>query len=240
MRNRGVLYIPGFLSGQESEETIALREYFEKNNHHNFVCYDPHGIGKSDRHFVDCDMNTWIKNAQEMIEMMHEMTNQPPLIIGKSMGGHIAAHVAQTMSEVHALLLICPAINYGHVFHQLVLSYLSNSQINDLENGNHVLVDLGNFEGWEPFPYSLKLYKSFVENFVAKSDCIKGNFPIHLVHGINDISVPYSHITSINFHEMFESQKYQVTLIKNCDHLVLSNKYGFQVVKQELQSLMAL
>ena len=236
---RGVVYIPGFTSGKDDDETIILKKYFEDHCRSNFLCYDPRGIGQSDLMFSDCNLSTWIEDACKMINLMLDMTNQPPMVIGKSLGGHVASCIAlRKMCEIQSLVLLCPAINYGSTFHEYVKTILTRQQLKLLESGEVILVDLGSHENWEPFQYSLKLYEDNIANSIMKSNHqIEGNFPVRIIHGMKDQTLPFTWSLSLEFDKMFQSDDLQLTLVKDCDHMLISDKNGFDVVKNTIEHL---
>ena len=232
------MYIPGFSSGKDSDECIILKEYFKNNSTSNFLCYDPHGIGMSELPFSECNLSSWIEDAKRMIDMMHEITSKPPLVIGKSLGGHVASCIAQRqICDIHSLVLICPAINFAHLFHEVILSVIPKQQLQQLEERKVIMVDVGPHENWEPFPYSLKLYEDFAANSILESMCpIEGNFPVRILHGLNDQTVPFER--SIKLDKMFKTDDLQLNLIKNCDHIVMNNKYGLGIVLKTIEMLL--
>ena len=236
------MYIPGFNSGRDSEGCTILKKYFENHGTGpgNFLCYDPRGLGKSDLSYQDCGPSIWIEDAYNMITMMHEITRKPPLVVGNSMGAHLASCIAQRqMCEIHSLVLICPAINYAATFHEFVKSIITKQQLKEFEDGKVVIVDVGNHDNWEPFSYSLKLYEDFIANkIVTSKGPIEGNFPVRVIHGMNDQTVPFKWTLSLELDQMFKSDDLQLTLVKNCDHVVMNNQLGFDIVRKTIQTLL--
>ena len=235
-----MVYIPGFTAGQDTEESIILKKYFQNLEDSNFLCYDPRGIGMSDLTFSDCNLSTWIEDACRMIDMMHEITNTPPLVLSKSLGGHMATCIAQRqLCEIHSMVLICPGINYGPVFHEFVKSFISKKKLRQLENGEVITIDLGGHENWKPFPYSMQLYEDSFANGIDKSmGQIEGKFPVRVIQGMDDKTVPFSYSLSLEIDQMYKSDDLQLTYIKNCDHQVIDNKYGFNIIKDTIKTLL--
>eukprot|EP00116_Pleurobrachia_bachei_P019051 sb/3479313/ len=187
---RGIVFIPGFTSGKSTPDCSALSEFCAAQSR-NFLCYDPRGLGESEGRFQDHYLGDWIQDACNMVDLMKETTNQPPVIIGQSMGGHIASKIAQNqLCEFSSMILVCPAINFGGIFHEWVNSIIGPEQRKDLMDGQVISVDLGNFEDWEPFPYSLALRDDFISNNLTTST-IPGQFPLRIIQGLKDETIPY-------------------------------------------------
>lgn len=228
---RSVVSIPGFTSGQDGEVVIELLKYFKSQSEANFLCYDPSGIANSKMKFRDCTFHNWVEDACNMINFATEMNDQAPIVIAKSMGGSIATNILKNkLAEIHSLILLCPAVNMAKPFHEWVMSVISEEQKNDYDEGNAITVDIGDHENWEPFVYSKRLADSFFTGNIDPTCRIDTGIPIRIIHGFNDMTVPYSLTVSNNLQDIFMTNDFQIKLIKNCDHVLISDVNGHQAV----------
>lgn len=89
--------------------TGCMEPIFNKNNNYKRIYMDLPGMGKS-------DSAEWIKNADNMLEIIIEfinyvVPNENFLLAGESYGGYLSRGVIYKMAErVDGLLLICPVI----------------------------------------------------------------------------------------------------------------------------------
>ena len=189
--------------------------------------------------FKDCRLSTWIEDAVNMIGLMQDITGCPPLVIGESMGGMVSTYIAaKKLCRFHSLLLLCPAINYGNSFTDAVKSILPKQDLEAFENGDTITVDLGSHENWEPFLFSLSFHHDFVTHHLSQGeDLIQGNFPVRIIHGIDDITLPYTWMLSLKLDKMFQTEDLVVTLVKRCGHLILSDSNGHQAVSNVVADL---
>ena len=105
---RQILFITGFLSKRWGNKSKALAQWCEEKGW-GFCCYDVRGFGESEGTFTDYTLSDWIQDARAVISTL---TTGPPLtIVGNSLGGWIAWHMAQEYPVVEKLVLIAPAFN---------------------------------------------------------------------------------------------------------------------------------
>ena len=234
-----VVFIPGLTSGRASSECVQFENYcLEKR--YNFLTYDPRGIGESSMSFGDCNMSHWVADACNMIELLGERCGTAPLVLGTSMGSALATHIAhKKLCRFHALILLCPAINYGDTFVSQCEYLMTSEQAVAFKNGDVVEIDFGSQEDWEPFEFSSRLVESFkAVEIPGIKEVIQGNYPVRILQGYNDVTIPYTWLERWNPNVVFETSDLSVSYLKGCDHLVMNNPLGFSMVKNLLREFM--
>ena len=240
LKKPAIVYIPGFLSGRDSTDAVCLSKIC-RDSGHDLLCYDPSGIAQSRMEFKDAGMSAWVEDAVNMIGMMQEATGQAPLVIGQSMGGAVAAFIAkEKLCEFHSLVLLCPAINYGDTFTQMICSVIPKEDQDAFKRGENIRVDLGSHEDWEPFYFSLRFHDDFMKHHWAKEkDIIKAEFPVRVVQGMDDITIPYTATLGLGLENMFSSNDLEITLVKECSHQIISDSNGSRVVARTISDLIS-
>ena len=85
----------------------------------------------------------------------------------------------------------------------------------------------------------MQLYEDSFANGIDKSmGPIEGKFPVRVIQGMDDKTVPFSYSLSLEIDQLYESDDLQLTYIKNCDHQVIDNKYGFNIIKDTIETLL--
>lgn len=113
-RSRGgatptLLFLPGYASDMEGTKALALDAFAERNGL-GMLRFDYSGTGSSGGNFADGTLALWLEDSLAAID---RLTRGPLILIGSSMGGWIALHLALLRSErVHALVGIATAPDF--------------------------------------------------------------------------------------------------------------------------------
>ncbi|XP_045608760.1 palmitoyl-protein thioesterase ABHD10, mitochondrial isoform X2 [Procambarus clarkii] len=110
-RDKGVVYIPGFM-GSMSEEKATFLNNFCNLHDVSFLRYDPSWLGESKKTSslkqIKKIFSVWMDDAFEMFKL----TTGPQIVVGHSIGGWIAIHLAlKHPDRVAGLLLLGPVYN---------------------------------------------------------------------------------------------------------------------------------
>jgi len=104
-----LLFFPGYASDMEGAKALAL-DGFAALRGLGMVRFDYSGTGSSGGSFADGSLDLWIKEALSIVD---QLTSGPLLLVGSSMGGWIALHVALQRREwVTALVGIAAAPDF--------------------------------------------------------------------------------------------------------------------------------
>ena len=101
-----LVFLPGYSSDMEGAKAQALDGFAERQGL-GMLRFDYSGTGSSGGKFEDGTLALWLEEA---IAVTDQLTQGPLILIGSSMGGWIALHVALLLSErVKALVGIAAA-----------------------------------------------------------------------------------------------------------------------------------
>ena len=109
----GLFWLSGFMSDMASTKATALADFAAR---HGLGCtrFDYSGHGRSGGDFKQGTIGRWLEEARAIFT---QVTKGPQILIGSSMGGHIALLLLKTLrredpetaSRIRALVLIAPA-----------------------------------------------------------------------------------------------------------------------------------
>lgn len=109
----GLFWLSGFMSDMASTKASALADYAHR---HDLECtrFDYSGHGLSGGDFIDGTIGRWLEEARTIFT---QITTGPQVVIGSSMGGHIALMLLKNLRDdafektkpIKGLILIAPA-----------------------------------------------------------------------------------------------------------------------------------
>jgi pimeloyl-ACP methyl ester carboxylesterase len=104
-----LVFLPGYASDMEGAKATALDAFAERRGV-GMLRLDYSGTGSSDGEFEDGTLDRWL---METIAAVDELTDGPLIVIGSSMGGWIALHLALRRSDrVSAVVGIAAAPDF--------------------------------------------------------------------------------------------------------------------------------
>ena len=104
-----LLFFPGYASDMEGAKALAL-DAFAKTRGVAMLRFDYSGTGSSSGRFEDGTLDRWLGEALTVVD---QLTKGPLVLVGSSMGGWIALHVAQRRPRrVQALVGIASAPDF--------------------------------------------------------------------------------------------------------------------------------
>ena len=110
-----LLFLPGYGSDMEGNKALALDAFAEERGL-SLLRFDYSGTGSSAGKFEEGTLDRWLEEALAVVD---QVTNGPLIVIGSSMGGWIALHLAlQRPDRFKALIGIASApdfTNWGFV-----------------------------------------------------------------------------------------------------------------------------
>jgi pimeloyl-ACP methyl ester carboxylesterase len=104
-----VVFLPGYASDMEGTKALALDEFAESQGF-SMLRFDYSGTGSSAGRFEDGTLAFWLEEALAAID---QLTTGPLIVMGSSMGGWIALHLALLRpGRVRALVGISAAPDF--------------------------------------------------------------------------------------------------------------------------------
>lgn len=166
------LYLHGFLSGPGSTKGEFLSQKFSQSGS---------DLIRPDLNAGDFD-NLTISNQFSIVQQQIKSLHDKVVLIGSSLGGFIAALVAENIPQVEKLILIAPALDF-------VDRYFRNLGPEELEHWKktgYIMLYHYHFKAEKRLGYRL------VEDAKKYQDLIfKRTFDTLIFHGLYDKSVPY-------------------------------------------------
>ncbi len=217
-----LVFFPGYASDMEGTKALALDAFAERRGL-GMLRFDYSGTGSSGGRFEDGTLALWLEEA---LEASDRLTNGPLILIGSSMGGWIALHVALLRSErVKAFIGIAGAPDFTDwgFTHEQKAELMANARLEEPNPyGPEPQIFTRNF--WES-GQRLRLLDARID-----LDC-----PVRLVHGELDQEVPLE----VAFHLMrqLRSADVQLNVIKGGGHR-LSESHEIDAILRTVAGLL--
>jgi len=201
-----VVFLHGLMSDMNGTKALAIEEHLKKIGN-GYIRFDCRGHGESGGEFPNFGINDWAEDASLIIT---ELTNDPVVLIGSSMGGWSMLLTAINHPEkVLGLIGIAAAPD----FTEDILCKLNKENLKLLSlNG---FVEIPSEYDESPYIISKILMDSGKNNLLLNHE-ISITCPVHLFHGSNDEDVPFE--TSLKLMKNLKSDDVQLTLVKNSNH----------------------
>ena len=204
-----LVFLPGYASDMEGAKALALDAFAERRGLA-MLRLDYSGTGSSGGRFQDGTLANWIEEALAAID---EMTDGPLIIVGSSMGGWIALHLALLRRErVQALVGIAAAADFTEWG-------FTEEQAAQLSDAGHLTRTF-----WES-GQRLLLLSSEIE-----VDC-----PVRLLHGECDMDVPLE--IAFRLLRALRSSDVQLNVLKGGGHR-LSEPHEIEAILRTIAGLL--
>jgi len=208
----GIVFMTGFMSDMTGSKALAL-EKLARDRGQAYLRFDYQGHGQSSGEFADGTIGLW---AADALAVFDELTDGPQIIVGSSMGGWMMLLTAIARPDrVAGLVGIAAAPDFTE---DLLRKELTAEQMVEIEEKGFVVVPS---EYEDDYTFTKALFDDGKEHLVLRSE-IPVDCPVRLLHGLNDISVPWQ--TARTIQEKLRSEDVEITLIKNGDHRLSEDK----------------
>ncbi len=209
------LYLHGFASSPTSQKALYLSQGFESE--FNITLQIPNLCPGDFRDFT-------ISNATDIVGSFLENSQQSWILIGSSLGGLIAAYVAQEYKQVQRLILLAPAFDFVAIWstflgEEVLRKWKQEGYYPVYHHGYQKEVMLG--------------YQFIVDAREKMSSPFERVLPTLIIHGLADETIP------IKVSQRYAEKRSWVKLIElNSDH-ELSNVLPqiWQLIKSEISYL---
>ncbi|HWD28633.1 MAG TPA: alpha/beta hydrolase [Rhizomicrobium sp.] len=220
----GVVWLGGFKSDMTGTKACALDAWAEVHDHA-FVRFDYFGHGVSSGNFREGTVTRW---RDDCLAVLDRLTEGPQILVGSSMGGHLALLTALARPErVAGLLLIAPAADFTEAL--LWNTYPQDVQRRIMEQGEYLWPSL-----YDPDPYPVT--RTLIEDgrkHLLLDRPVPLACPIRILQGMADPDVPWEH--ALRLMERLGPDT-QLTLIKDGDHR-LSKPHEIAAILRVLESM---
>jgi len=211
-REPGFVWLGGYRSDMKGTKAAALDEWAQRTGRA-FVRFDYSGHGESGGDFMQGTISRWL---EESLAVFRAFTAGRQILVGSSMGGWIALRLVQELrragegDRIGGLLLIAPAPDFTA---ELVEPQLSGAQRRALAE-----------KGWfgepsqysdDPYVYTRALLEDGEKNRVL-TGLIDTHCPVHILQGMQDPDVPYTHAMRLTEH--LPADDVTLSLVRDGDH----------------------
>lgn len=212
-KSPGLVWLGGYRSDMLGTKAQALDEWAEKNGHAS-CRHDYSGHGESGGEFIEGTISRWLEESLSVFDA--KCAEGSHVLVGSSMGGWVALRMVEELAKrneshrLKALLLLAPAPDFTH---ELMKPKLNDDQKSQLETRG--FMEEPSEYSDEPNIFTKALFDDGDENRVMQG-MIKTGCPVHILQGMNDPDVPYTHAMKLITH--LPNENVTMTLIKDGDH----------------------
>ena len=198
-----LLVLPGYASDMDGAKAVALDAFAERREVA-MLRFDYSGTGSSGGDFAEGTLARWIDEALAMIE---RLTDGPLILIGSSMGGWIALHLALRLPDrIEALVGIAAAPDFTD------WGYTAEQKKEVLEYGK---IERASPYGGEPQLTTRAFWQSG-EALRLLGGPIAIDCTVRLVHGEADAEAPVA--VALQLMEWLRSADVQLNILKGGGH----------------------
>ena len=202
-RGPTLFFLPGYASDMDGTKAVAL-DSFAAEHGLAMVRFDYSGTGLSDGRFEEGTLDRWTDEATAVLD---RLTDGPVILVGSSMGGWIALHLALRRPErVAALVGVAAAPDFTN------WGYSDEEKAVLRRDGR---LEQPNPYGGEPQPTTKAFWDSGEAMRLLESE-IAIDCPVRLIHGDSDEGVPLD--IAFRLKGRLRSGDVQVTVIKGGGH----------------------
>jgi pimeloyl-ACP methyl ester carboxylesterase len=201
----GVVWLGGFKSEMTATKATALAAWAAEQGRDCLrFDYSGHGQsggqsgGQSEGRFEDGTLTRWLEEARAAFA---QLTTGPQVLVGSSMGGHIALLLLRALmaegppeaARVKGLVLIAPAWDMT----ELMWANLPASARREIEETG--VYQRPSRYGDGPYPITARLIEDGRRHLIGTAPFDPGR-PVHILHGLQDPDVPWEHTLDLVAH----------------------------------------
>ena len=211
-RAPGIFWLGGFRSDMQGTKAEAL-DLWAGDEGRAATRFDYSGHGASGGRFEDGTISRWLDEA---LAVFDAFTREPQVLVGSSMGGWLALLLAKRLSErsdsdrLQGMVLLAPAIDMTK---DLMWKHLNAVQRRKLKKQGFIE---------QPSEYSQQseiITAALIEDgekHLFSEQPFETGCPVHVIQGMQDREVPWSHATKLMEHLAFDDAV--LTLVRDGDH----------------------
>ena len=202
-----IIFLHGLMSNIQSKKAKHLKKFVNKNKI-NLLLFEYSGHGKSSGKFTDFSIKNWVNDSRSIIKKL--IKKNKIVLVGSSMGAWIGVILIKYFYQrIKGYVGIASAPDFTE---ELIWKKLNTSEKNNIKK-NRIYILKSNHNNF--YPITKKFIIDGKKNLILNKK-IKCNFPVELLHGINDSSVPWFY--SLKLLKTLISKKINLTIINDGDH----------------------
>jgi hypothetical protein len=202
-----LVWLGGFKSDMTGTKAGVMMDV-ARSCGHGAVRFDYFGHGQSSGDFRDGSIGRW---RDDTLAVVDALTAGPLVLVGSSMGGWMAGHVALARPDrVAGMVLIAPAPDFVS---ELMIPALPSEAHTDLKTKGVWIRPSAYDAGGYPITQAF-LDEAASWNILGQPIPVNG--PVQILHGSDDVDVPWGH--GWRFAQAIISPDLSFTLVKGGDH----------------------
>jgi pimeloyl-ACP methyl ester carboxylesterase len=176
-----VIFLGGFFSDMQGTKATYLEQQCKERGQA-YVRFDYSGHGLSEGEFKDGTIGSWKNDALAIID---HIGAEKYVVVGSSMGGWIALLVAgERISKISGLVGIAAAPDFTRDLDEK----FTEEQKEEMASRGYV--EIGHDYGDDPYIFTKGLLEEGENQCLLDKEHVF-NFPVRLVHGMEDNDVPW-------------------------------------------------
>ena len=208
-----IIFLHGLMSNIQSKKAKYLKNFSNKNKV-NLLLFEYSGHGRSSGQFIDFSIKNWVEDSRLIIKRL--IKKNKIILIGSSMGAWIGILLIKYFyKRIKGLIGIAAAPDFTR---ELIWKKLNTVEKNEIRK-NKIYKLKSSYNNFYP------ITKKFIfdaKKLLVLNKKIKCNFPVELLHGLKDSSVPWFY--SIRLIKTLISKKLNLTIIDDGDHSLSRNE----------------
>ena len=202
-----IIFLHGLMSNIQSKKAKYLKNFSNKNKV-NLLLFEYSGHGRSSGQFIDFSIKNWVEDSRLIIKRL--IKKNKIILIGSSMGAWIGILLIKYFyKRIKGLIGIAAAPDFTR---ELIWKKLNTVEKNEIKK-NKIYKLKSSYNNFYPIT---KKFIFDVKKLLVLNKKIKCNFPVELLHGLKDSSVPWFY--SIRLIKTLISKKLNLTIINDGDH----------------------
>jgi pimeloyl-ACP methyl ester carboxylesterase len=223
-----LIFHHGLMSNMNGDKALFVENYCKQRGY-NFIRYDNYGHGASSGKFITQTISSWLEGLLFVIE---QLTAGPVILVGSSLGAWISVLAATIAPKrIVGIITISAAFDFTE---ELIWNGIELEQKEKLEKEGVCEVGGANPNCSRKYPISLKLIEDARQHLLLNRNNIDITCPVHLIHGMQDIDVPYT--ISIRGAGKIKSNNVVIKLIKDGNHS-LSRPSDLQLLCNSIEEI---
>jgi pimeloyl-ACP methyl ester carboxylesterase len=213
----GIFWLSGFKSDMAGTKAEAVAAAARASGRP-CLRFDYSGHGRSEGNFADFTISDWLNDT---LVMFLEIARGEQIVVGSSMGGHIALLLAKRLQEtqstelarIKGMVLIAPAADMTEALLWQHMDEAAKSEL--LERGQWLMPS----RYGEAYPVTRKLIEDGRRHLILKKG-LSVDFPVRILHGEDDPDVAWQH--GLKLFSRLNGNDISFMLIKGGDHRLSS------------------
>ena len=202
-----IIFLHGLMSNIQSKKAKYLKNFSNKNKV-NLLLFEYSGHGRSSGQFIDFSIKNWVEDSRLIIKRL--IKKNKIILIGSSMGAWIGILLIKYFyKRIKGVIGIAAAPDFTK---ELIWKKLRIFEKNKIRK-DKIYKLKSSYNNFYP------ITKKFIfdaKKLLVLNKKIKCNFPVELLHGLKDSSVPWFY--SIKLIKTLISEKLNLTIINDGDH----------------------